>query len=135
MAQPISPVGWKHCNTMSSCRFELPSRPIFIILQEEYKGPKCENFYFGQEQSLCLPFHTNSIIWFEKNPVYFFLAQFYWRTHTHTHTHTHTLLFDIEYWRSHHRSFLFKLIKVNESTEYLYYCCNSFSTWLCRIIF
>ena len=40
MAQPISSVGLKHCNNMSNCWFDTPSRSIFIIFQVECKGPK-----------------------------------------------------------------------------------------------
>ena len=41
MAQPISPVGSKHCNNMSSPRFDTPQADqSLIFLKGEYKRPK-----------------------------------------------------------------------------------------------
>ena len=49
---PISPVGVEHCNNMSSRRFDTPSRSIYIIFQEEYKGPKNEILISGAPKSI-----------------------------------------------------------------------------------
>ena len=58
---PISPVGVKHHNNMSSRWFDTPSRSIFIIFQEEYKGPKNEILISGAPKSIQPGFQAYSV--------------------------------------------------------------------------
>ena len=63
MAQPISPAGCKHCNNMSSCWFEPPSRSKFIyyFFQKEYKGLGTRNLITGTSKCLVPGFHTTCV--------------------------------------------------------------------------